>query len=183
MANSNLPFGARPVMMGSGGGNFRFGQPYTIASGYTSTIKKGDFVITTGTGRNIALAGTTVPLRGVFSGVKYIDALGMPQWSNMWLANTVATEVEAYVFDDRLMQFEIQADEDVVEGDIGQMADHVYGAGSTLTHLSGSGLDSSLIGSTGQLAIEELAPGWVYGNYAVVRVRIAEHERDATNPT
>ena len=181
MANIDAAFGFRPVKH-MGGGVVRPSSSYTIADGHTTKIYKGDPVITTGTGRNINVGGTTVPLVGIFWGCKYTDAQGEPHWSEYYPGDATFVDITAYVFDDPLILFEAQVDEDLVAADIGQKADHAYTAGSTLTALSAAELDSSLITTSGQFKIVGLSPivGNVYGNYAIAQCLIDEHENRAT---
>lgn len=155
---------------------------YSIASG-ASAIYEGDLVKTTATadahGRpGIAVGAATDVFRGVFQGCEYtLD--GERRWSNYWPANSGATDIVAYVYDDPLTIFSIQADEDIVAADINNKADIIAGAGSTATGMSGFELDSSNIGSGDNLLIVALDPveGNAIGeNFSRVLVLIREHE-------
>lgn len=179
MANVDGAFGLKPLRH-LFGGEVRLNS-YTIADGYNTTIYNGDLVSTTGTGRNISLAGVADTVRGVFHGCNYVNAQGEPVFSPYWPASTdVIGTVEALVYDDPNILFEVQADEDIVADDIGQYADTInHTSGSTRTGNSLRELDSSDInGSDGQLYIYELInrPDNAYGDQAKVAVLIKLHE-------
>lgn len=184
MANTSTPFGLRPVRPGGGGVGGRLGEEYTIANAYNTAIYRGYLVKSTGTGRNIAVSGTTEASVGVFWGCHYTDPnTGEKIWSDKWPASLAATDAKAIVIDDPEQEFLIQVDADSVdEADVGQKCDVNTQAGDDTHKGSITSLDGSLIGSTGQLKILRLAPipGNVYGAYATVVVKIDEHENRAT---
>lgn len=178
MANVDRPNGLTPVRHLSGG-TIR-ANVYSIAAAYGTKIHSGSLVSMTGTGRNIALSDTDGPAVGVFAGCEYVDVNGDVQFRPYWPAPgavATGTTVKAFVFDDPQIVFEIQADEDVVEADIGQLADVVVGTGSDSTGRSATELDSSDIGSAGLLKILGLVdrPDNAYGDQAKVEVLINLH--------
>ena len=63
------------------------------------------------------------------------------------------------MIDDPNQLFLIQADEDVVQADIGLNANIAYAAGSTTTGVSGTELDSSTVANTAGLVLK------IVGNY------------------
>jgi hypothetical protein len=75
--------------------------------------------------------------------------------------------------------FLIQADEDIVQADIGKNADVVGTGGSTTTGVSTMELDSSTIADTAALNLKIVGlynvPGNELGNFAVIVVKINEH--------
>lgn len=179
MANTNAPFGLRPVRHLNG--NSIVQNAYTIASGYTSSIYRGDPVKLTGTSNNIDLAvGTastpTVNGIGVFAGVSYVDATGKPVWSKYWPANTVATNIEAYVWDDPDIIFEAQS-LSYAANDNGALVDFTYVAGSALSGLSGSYLDSTTGTTDRTFRLLGLSnrPDNAVGAYAKVECIYVEH--------
>lgn len=176
MANTNGPFGFRPVRL-AGGGDVRTTE-YSIASSLGTAIYLGDPVQMTGTGTNIAHAeGGNVDNIGVFAGCSYVNEQGRPTWSHYWPANSLFTKVVAYVWDDPNLIFEAQADT-LAEGDIGALADWDDGTGSSLTGLSGRSLVASSTGTTGKsMRILRLTPipDNAYGAYAKVEVMFVEH--------
>lgn len=188
MANPDAAFGLKPVRHYAGGTARPNG--YNIAGGYATSIFTGDPVKSTGTGKNVEIGTAGGNILGVFWGCEYTDAQGREVFSNYWPASTAiraGTKVKCSVYDDPNTVFEVQADEDIVEGDIANTADLISGTGDPATGTSRWELDSSTVGSGAQLKILELAPGIrndqenAYGDFAVVNVLIAEHElRGAT---
>lgn len=151
MANRDTPFGLRPAYHAAGGMPGRMSR-YRIASAYDTSIGYGDPVTLVGTNRHIARGtAATAPFVGVFMGVSWTAANGEFKFSRYWPADTVtlgSADATAYVIDDPFVVFEVQADEDVVEADIGQHADLVFGTVDTVTGNGLVELDSSDI-STG----------------------------------
>lgn len=178
MANTNAPFGLRPYRH-AGGGDIRTEQ-FTIASAYNSDIYTGDPVEMTGTGQNIQRAAAgNVDNAGVFAGCRYVDAQGKPQWSPYWPANTVATDIEAYIIADPNVQFLIQTDT-LTAANVGLLADWSGTGGSAANGISSVVLAASAGATTGQsLRIIQLATEQDndYGQYAKAVVQFAEHIR------
>lgn len=159
MANRDMPFGLRPV------GHFVSGTPlrmsrYRIASAYDTSIGLGDPVTLVGTHRRIARGtAASAPFVGVFAGVKYTATNGEFKFLRYWPADTVTLgsgDAEAMVYDDPFTIFEVQADEDIVEADIGQHADLVFGTVDTVTGNGKVELDSSNIGTGDNVAILDI---------------------------
>lgn len=187
MANSNRPFGLRPVKP-QFGGEERFGE-YTIASAYGTSIYQYQPVVLTGTGRNIAAgAGTGEFLVGSFAGCRYIDSTGKPVYSKYWPASTAAksgTVVKAYVYDDPDQEFEIQGDSTVfAAANVGLNADYTVGSGSTVTGLAASVLAGGGLDTTATLMLRVLGlsnrEGAAWGAYAPLLVRINAHRLRST---
>lgn len=178
MANRDSAFGLKPSRHGNGG-VIRFSE-YFIASALASNIYRGDGVIPVNTAKRINVAAATNRLIGVFDGVHYVDSNGDVQFRPRWATGTVlktGTTAKALVIDDPNVLFEIQGDEDIVQDDIGALADLIVGAGNNTTGQSAMELDSSTITSGDTLRIEEFverADNEV-GNFAKVLVRISKH--------
>ncbi len=177
MSNVNSPFGLRAVRHMTGG-CVRTNE-YSIASAYNTSIKKGDIVQMTGTGKNIAIsAAGNADNIGVFQGCHYVDSTGSQQWSNQWPANQVATEIVANIYDDPNIVYEVQCDT-LAEGDIGALVDINVGTGSTVTGISGLYADVGAGTDTANdnLRLLELkkSPDNAYGAYAKAFVCFAEH--------
>lgn len=178
MANVDASFGLRPVRH-LGGGQLRT-RKFSIASGYSTSIFKGDVVELTGADDNVAraAAGNGDNL-GVFWGCRYVDATGSVVFGKYWPASTTATEIEAYVFVDPLIVYAVQGDGTDAAANVGELADFIYtNAGNTTTGISGAELDTSTVAATGgSLRILGLAPyeGNAWGDNAVMEVQIAEH--------
>lgn len=162
MANADAAFGLRPV----GGLD---GSPYNgatitcvIASGDGTATFIGDPVKLSGTGVTLADGRGTYPTvvqatadAEIFGVVTSFESDKSDLSVQYRKASTqrVCQVVPAL---DNL--FVIQADEDIVVADLGQTADivnslNVITAGSTITGLSGAELDSSNIGTGGNLQI------------------------------
>jgi hypothetical protein len=118
----------------------------------------------------------------VFNGCFYIDpTTGKPTWKNYYPGSVDITsgKIVADVLDDPSQLFIVQADEDIVQADIGKNADVVGTGGSTTTGVSTMELDSSTIADTAALNLKIVGlwnvPGNELGNFAVVVVKINEH--------
>ena len=106
MANADTPRGFWPIRHLSGG-TIRANK-YTIASAYATNIFPGDVVkLVAGGGIEAAAAGNR--LLGVFQGVKYTAADGSQVYAKYWPASTVATDIEATVYDDPNILFGAQS--------------------------------------------------------------------------
>jgi hypothetical protein len=95
--------------------------------------------------------------------------------------NITTGQIIAEVLDDPNQLFIIQADEDVVQADIGQNAAIAYTAGSTVTGVSGVELDSSTILTTNTLVLKIVGlyniPNNSLGeNFTQVVVKINAHQ-------
>jgi len=187
MANVNSPFGLKPVRHQTGG-EIR-SNSYPIASGYGTAIYTGDPVLMTTDGTLIIGVGTggtpSVQMLGVFGGVRYTDATGATFWRAYWPASTVATNIEAIVYDDPNIIFAIQSDATgVAAADVGQLCDVEIVAGSAATGKSGTNLDMSTGSATTakHLRILRIVNDGVNvaGAYAVVEVMWAEHALSGT---
>lgn len=180
--NVDRPNGFRPLRHAKGG-VIRHSER-TIADGYSTQITAGDAVKSTGTGKNIARCAATDRVRGVFVGCYYEQTDGTPVFSPYWPASQSVksgSTPKAFVIDDPDVIFGIQADEDVVAGDIEALADMVVGNGDTSTGRSIFELDSSTITSGDVMKILGLVDGQAYGNFAEVEVLFSKHElRGAT---
>ena len=112
MANKDAAFGLRPVKM-IGGAPWTGGQSrYRIAANYGTSIFQGDMVMqVTGGTVEIHADGGTVPIVGVFNGCQYTDpTTGEQVFSNYYPASTNASDIIAFIIDDPMVVFEVQAD-------------------------------------------------------------------------
>ena len=137
MANLDAPSGARPFRHLSGG--MIRASEYKIASGTSSNIFTGDFVKLLATGYiDVASAGNRI--LGVFAGVKYTASDGEVVYKKYFPTGTTtlaSADVTAYVYDDPNITYRIQSAGSADFTDIGNLADHVAGSGSTTTGQSG----------------------------------------------
>jgi hypothetical protein len=143
MANKDAAFGLKPVRM-IGGAPYSGGQSrYRIAADYDTSIFQGDMV-TQVTGGHVALHadGGVVPIVGVFNGCQYTDPTSGEQvYSNYYPADTDAADIIAFVIDDPMVVFEVQADIAFPIADLFGNFDIVYTtAGSTKSGVSGAEL-------------------------------------------
>lgn len=179
MSAVNAPFGFRPAYHPTG--VHRAGA-YKIASGYASSIFKGDPVVLV-TGGTIERGAAAADLLGVFHGVEYVDATGKPTVSNMWLASTTlfaGSEMNAWVWDNPDTVFEVQGGGSFVQADVGAQADVVLAAGDSMTGMSKCTLGAvALAGVQGQFRIVDFSrdPGNAPGDaFTVVQVKLARHQ-------
>lgn len=98
------------------------GMAYTIASGYATQINKYQPVILS-TGGQITAGAAASDLIGVFAGCEYTDVTGKRVVSNYWPANTVATNIVAWVWDDPSTVFLVQSDGPVALASVGKQCD------------------------------------------------------------
>ena len=184
MANIDKAFGLRPVKP-MFGGEERYNE-YTIADLFATAIYQGDYVVLTGTGRNVALgAGTSDLPVGVVRGFHYEPATGTPQWSKYWPAGTSlksGTTAKVEVYDDPDTVFVVQADGSLAATDVGLNANITVAAGSTVTGQSGSELAVSGKATTYTLLLNILGldettdPANAWGANARVQVRFNVHK-------
>ncbi len=158
MANQDAAFGMRHV--GRIGGPATNGQnTYRIAANYGTAIFKGDMVAqVTGGGVEVHADGGTVPIVGVFNGCRYTDpTTGKETFSNYYPASTNASDIEAFVIDDPMAIFEIQADAAFPVADLFGNFDIVYtSSGSTTTGISGAELDVTTGATTAGLPLKAI---------------------------
>lgn len=191
MANTDAPFGLRPVGHKNGAPYNGQTTEYLIADAYNTTIYFGDIVKPAATGViQLAAAGDTL-LLGVFQGCRYRNTSGEYVFSKHWPASTSTFNTEgayALVIDDPLMVFEVQHDSDSAtpaQADIFSNGDFISThTGSTVTGMSKMELDTSTC-TTATANLRVL--GWVSSpdnetaaNYAKVRVMINEHALKST---
>jgi hypothetical protein len=181
MANVDKAFGLRPLgNLSATGAQKQYG--YEIEDSQAGAIFQGDLVTIVG-GYVVKFApGTHAAALGVFNGCNYIDpTTGKPTWKNYYPGSVNITQgkIIADVLDDPSQLFLIQADEDIVQADIGKNADVVGTGGSTITGVSTMELASSTIADTAALNLKIVGlydvPGNTLGNFAVVVVKINEH--------
>jgi hypothetical protein len=101
---TNSPFGLKPSRGWDGTTN-----PYLIASGYATSLYKGDPIVPLADG-TIGIGAVAGPLLGVFWGCKYTLSSGTVH-SDYWPGATVtlnAANATAYIIDDPNVLFDIQ---------------------------------------------------------------------------
>lgn len=177
MSSTSTPYGFIPIRHPSGQNRAR---PYTIATTYATAIGKGDAVILNTDG-TLNIGTATNDIIGIFDGVEYIDANGVPTKSPNWPAAGVGTSIVAWVWDDPSTEFRVQADGAIALTAVGAQADMVAGTVNTTTGLSAQVLNSTIEagGAQGQFTILELFPAVnnAWGDtYTEVIVKIAQHQ-------
>lgn len=178
MANADTPFGLRPI------GNLN-GGPYT--GNLVKVAFEDENAVATFIGDLVRLEGDADT-----SGLPTVDqwaaadtaAFGVivafePDYTNLERKHRLASTVrQAWAVPCNAGQlFVIQADEDIVSGDIGNTADITVGSGNTTSGISAMELDSSDISTGLNLQIIALypSPDNEYGNQAKVIVRVNEN--------
>ncbi len=182
MSNVDKAFGLRPIgNLSATGAQKQYA--YEIADDQSGAIFQGDLV-TVFDGYLVKFAPAThTAAVGVFNGCNYIDpSSGKPTWKNYYpgSVNITSGKIMAEVLDDPNQLFIIQADEDIVQADIGKNADIIGTGGSTVTGVSTMELDSSTVAKDAALNLKIVGlydvPGNSLGtNFTVVVVKINEH--------
>ena len=159
MANQDAAFGLRPIGR-IGGTPYTGGQSrYRIAANYGTAIFQGDMVAqVTGGTVEIHADGGTVPIVGVFNGCQFTDpTTGEQKFSNFYPASTNASDIIAFIIDDPMVVFEVQADAAFPIADLFGNFDIVYTtAGSTTTGISGSELKVTDGGTATTLSLKAI---------------------------
>ena len=176
MANVDAAFGLTPIRHLSGNGYSRANK-YTIASGLAENIFTGDAVILIADGVLTPHTATEVNNIGVFAGVSYTASDGSFVYSQYWPSGTVATNIIAYVYDDPYTVFKVQSAGTTAQTNIGNCADLVAGAGSTLTGQSGFEMSGTMSNGTATCKILGVyeSPDNALGANAIMEVLINEH--------
>ena len=175
MANVDAAFGFVPIRHMSG--NAPRTNRYTIASCLAENIFMGDMVIIINTGLITPHTATEVNNIGVFDGCSYTAADGSYVYSEYWPTGTVATDIIAYVYDCPYTVFKVQSAGTPAQANIGNCADVVAGAGSTITGQSGFEASGTMAASAATVKILALheTPDNAFGANAVMEVLINEH--------
>lgn len=164
MSAVSNPYGMRPVFSPQGDANAR-GIVGGVASGYNTTILKGQ-PVTLGTDGTLVIAAAGAnDFYGIFAGISWTDSQGFYRSSDSWTAGTVYTDgaaspMYAYVWDDPNMVFSVQADGSLASSVGGQVNFSNITAGSTKTGLSACTVSASSLTTSaqGQLRIVALDP-------------------------
>ena len=167
MANKDAPFGLRYVRNLQGNYNSSGQSRYRITTAdqtNTTSIFQGDIVTqnTAGIVTRIARAdggsATSDIILGVFNGCFFTDpTTSKPTFSNRWPGNA-ATDAIAFIYDDPMDVFEIQADAAFPVADLFGNFDIVdnTGTGSTDSGISFVELDVSTGATTASLPLKAL---------------------------
>lgn len=168
MSNTLNAYGLRPVYSPQGQAAAR-AYANGIASGYASSILKYQPVALNAAGQIVAATAGANDWLGVFAGVRYIDGNGIPHVANQWIAGMVygassgyvtdVYQVEALIWDDPNMVFQIQADGSLAQSLGGQVNFSNIATGSTVVGLSQATASAASLTTSaqGQMRIVELA--------------------------
>ena len=178
MANVDAAFGAKPVRHLTGG--VIRATEYKIVKEYAANVFTGDFVQLAATGY-VQVGAATNRLLGVFNGCKYTASNGEVVFKRYWPTGTTTLndgDVTAYVYDDPNIVWAIQSSGSADFADIGNLADHVAGTGSTSTGQSAFEINGTTGTGTAGLRILGLynEPKNAYGTNGVLEAVIWEHE-------
>jgi hypothetical protein len=178
MANKDAAFGAKPIRHLTGG-TIRANE-WKIIKEYDTNVFTGDFVKLVAAGY-IEAAAAGERMLGVFAGCKYLASNGEVVFKRYWPTGTATLsdgDVTAYVYDDPNIVFAIQSSGSTVFADLGELGDHVAGAGSTSTGQSGFEINGSTGTGTAGLRVLGLynEPKNAYGTNVVLETVIWEHE-------
>lgn len=180
MTATSAPFGARAVYHPSG---IIRPTTYYPAAINASACYKGDLVKLTGGTDVVAISAANDASIGVFDGCKYFDATGKPVYSPYWPASLVGvTNIEWYVIDDILTEFEIQMNGSAAATAIGDSADIVVAAGSAYTGISASYLNTTLKGAAAVGNFRIMGAGLGVDNafgdaYTILRVKFGKNQQ------
>jgi hypothetical protein len=180
MANTNAPFGFKPVRH-LAGGTIRSNE-YTIntsgTTGFNDNIFCGDAVVLNADG-TIEIGAVANRVTGIFDGCQYVASDGSIVFSRNWVASTAVktgTSITCWVYDDPNIVFEVQATT-YAATDKGLIIDHVVGTGNTSTGQSGSYADmGDTTVTSGGFRVLGLVPrvGNEVGSYARIEVKMSD---------
>ena len=148
MSAVNAPFGLRPAFHPSGLDRAQ-ALANGIASAYATDILKGQ-PVKLNTSGVLVVAAASDAFQGAFAGVEFTDTTGRRRVSNYWPASTAyqTGSCIAYVWDDPLVVYEMQAAGSLTQAAIGEQFDITNEtAGSTVTGLSQCTLGTTAAGA------------------------------------
>ena len=161
MPNTNAPFGFIPYR-GNGAAPTYELATRLIKSDNTTKIFQGDPVIPLTTGYITQMsAGGTVRCEGIFWGCKYLStSQKRTVWSNFWPGADASSDVEAYLYSNPQMQFEVMSSDAsgtsaIGLANIGEYINIGYGIGlsgtpngNTANGLSTASVDQDTLATT-----------------------------------
>lgn len=177
MANTDAPFGLKPIRHRNGAPYNGAGNPYYIPASYATALFVGDPVVKTGTSNTAEVssngetfaAGTLPEINKATAGdgnatTGVIIGFGVEADSLTTIFNAASTERVAYVADDPDLIFTIQDDgvSALAATSVGLNANYIFTeSGSTTTGLSGVELDTDsdapAADASNQLTIQRLS--------------------------
>lgn len=181
MSATNAPFGFVAARHPSGEARM---TRYPIASGYATSMYKGQPVILAANG-TITVGAAAADLIGVLAGVEYVSSVsGKPVTDTVWPAGTTTTEAWAWVYDDPETEFLVQADGSLAATALGDQSD-VTNIGNNANNRSTCTLAAATAAPAGQgqfrITSFDLSVDNVAGDlFTKVLVRIARHQYRAS---
>jgi len=175
MPSTSAPFGLKPVSHTSGA-PVRV-EEMTIITTYGTALYQGS-PVKIGTNGTIESAAAGERMIGCFIGCEYTTTDGRRVISNQWPASQGGTDIIARVTRDPEIIYEIQGGTLAV-ADIGTMGDHSGVAGSAVTGLSTTILDTVSASTEASFQVVGISrrPGNTAGDtYTIALVKIAEHQ-------
>ena len=157
----DAPYGLKPINLIGGQVFAGATRQIPIASGYATSVFNGDVVKLSSDGVLVKETGTTTATPvGVFLGCSYTDpTLKYKLFSQYYPANTVASDIVAYVADDpdQLFKVALVSGTTVIAGYgrtiVGNNVSLVQNAGSATTGNSAVAVDGSSAATTASLPI------------------------------
>jgi len=146
MANIDSAFGLIPIAKVGQNPNNGGLTKYSIADNQSTAIFTGDPVTYKNDG-TVEVADNTKALCGVFRGCFYTDpSTSKPTWRPYFPATTSPGDAVGFIVDDPQQSFICQQDSDsvnLVAANLNENVNFVFGAGNTVTGVSGVEIDSS----------------------------------------
>jgi hypothetical protein len=151
----SAPYGLVPVKLVTGAPYIGVTRQYKIASGYATNIFKGDLVKIHTDGTIVReTADAAVDTIGVFMGCSYTDSTFGKVFRQYYPADTVASDIQAYVVDDPDVLFKVAVISsaasttpivmaDLAQADVGRNLTMVDNAGDTATGNSKVAVDDT----------------------------------------
>lgn len=185
MSSTALPFGMNPIRHING----KFlppprVMPDGIASAYGTAIFYGSPVMLNTNG-TLVIATTAADIIGVFAGCQYVSSTtGLMTPSKNWVASTtyVAGTMQAFVWDDPGIIYEIQSNGSIAATAVGDQADFVNpGTGNSTLGTSTAAISSTLAGAGVQAQLRIVGLSTKIDNawgdsYTIVEAMIARHQ-------
>lgn len=190
MANTNAPFGLRPIAGKGAPPNFELDIMYILGSNNTA-IYYGDLVKRLSTGYIAQWTATTAVSQcaGVFMGCEYLSSSrGVMVRNAFWPGSDAAstTVIKAHILPiSQAAQYEFVIQTDATGAaitDIGQNVDVAMGTGSTIRGTSGMYVDMSTQNTTATLPLR-IVDIWGTATGPLGRGNVGPGADNTTNPT
>jgi hypothetical protein len=194
MANTNAPFGLRPIKRRDGQTYHGGVNSYPLASATAANFGVGTLMKRTGSGNYVtANANGATASIGVCLGVVYRDSRGNQLYLPNWVSGTTTFNSEdgqVLICDDPQTLFLLQFNATgFAAADVGQFAGVTFGSIDANGNDTSVGDGADITGTADNVKIEKLSlrplagrAANAYGAYAIAEVSIGVHERAANMP-